>query len=201
MKLGYLFIFLFLCHWGLGQTNTEKIQNPTCITFGPSASLLSRLGTTIISNDIYRVQNIPPLNLNLDWQSSTRFTLGIAIHYEDFKFYRTLRQNNGINLSSTNNLYTYGKFSEFAFSSTHINAGIRLLYHIHKNDNECYGGLRLALNYYSNYIFIRTSQRNPLAAQLVVGYRKFVGRLGFNLEGGLGYPYWCLTGINYRIEN
>jgi hypothetical protein len=196
-----LFITLLLIFQNcFSDTGNDEIKNATCITIGPSASILARLGKLNNSTNIYRAQNSPPINLMCDWRSSTNFTIGIALHYENFKYYRQLNTNNGINLSNTNNLYTFGKFSEYAYGTTHVNAGVRLLYHKIKDDNDFYGGIRLGYDYFSKVVFSRAANRSPFGVQLIAGYRKFVGRIGFNIEAGIGNPYWCMTGINIKLE-
>jgi hypothetical protein len=202
MKSSIFITLLLTFHFCFSQTEKKEIKNHTCITIGPSASLTARLSVTNFASKsvVYRVQNIPPLNVICDFRSSTRFTIGIALHYEEFKFYRPLVSNNGIGITNNNNLYTYGKFSEFAFTSNHMNVGLRLLLHSNKNDNDFYGGLRLSYDYYSKILFSRTINKTPFGIQILGGYRKFVGRIGFNIEGGIGNPYWCLTGINIKLD-
>jgi hypothetical protein len=200
MKSSIFITLLLSYHFCFSQTEKKEIKNPTCITIGASASIIARFGTISTISNIYRVQNVPPLNVIWDFRSSTKITIGIALHYEEFKFYRQLITNNGIALSNNNNIYTYGKFSEFAYATNHLNAGVRLLLHSHKNDNDFYGGLRLSYDYYSKVIFTRTINKSPFGIQLLGGYRKFVGRIGFNIEGGIGNPYWCLTGINIKLD-
>lgn len=188
------------------QDNSKKVKlsynNNAVLTIASSASIFSKLGFIDSTNNIYRSQKIPPLNINYDFKSNSKFTIGIALHFEQFQFYQ-LDTTASVSLNRNRNLVFRGELSKKYLSFNNFNPSIRLLYHKIKNANDLYAGGRISYTIFSN-ISNKNSQYNELlingiTLQLLFGYRRYYNNWGFNIEGAMGRPYWFLAGVNYKI--
>jgi hypothetical protein len=208
MKLFKLIVYFscFKVSFAFSQKSNDNLKtnysNNAVFTIASSASIYSKVSLRITDDEVDRKQSSPPINISYDFASRSKFTLGIALYYENFQFFKP-NPNASVFLNRNKNLAFSGDLSKKDISFNLINPSIRLLYHKIKNDNDLYAGVRVGYDIFTNVSLPNPKFskliKNKSTTQLLMGYRKYVNNWGFNIEGAVGRPFWFLGGVNYKI--
>jgi hypothetical protein len=180
----------------------DKVTKLTSLCSICKNGTLAIFSLRITDDEVDRKQSSPPINISYDFASRSKFTLGIALYYENFQFFKP-NPNASVFLNRNKNLAFSGDLSKKDISFNLINPSIRLLYHKIKNDNDLYAGVRVGYDIFTNVSLPNPKFskliKNKSTTQLLMGYRKYVNNWGFNIEGAVGRPFWFLGGVNYKI--